>query len=225
MSIKKLFIYCTLILCSLSLTSCFEIIEEIKLFRNGSGEVVLTFNLSQSKTRVASVMLLDSINGYKVPSKKDINHELNAITNNLRNSTGISKVNSNVDFNNYIATISFSFKEVSNINNVFKNILARQDIQVPNQNLYSFNANNQVFIRKYQSDRNTISSFNKLKKEDKEVFKNAQFTSITRFEQSVKSVNNKSAIVSKSKKAVMLKANMMDLIYDKSNISNQIQLQ
>lgn len=225
MSIKKLFIYCTLILCSLSLTSCFEIIEEIKLFRNGSGEVVLTFNLSQSKTRVASVMLLVSINGYKVPSKKDINHELNAITNNLRNSTGISKVNSNVDFNNYIATISFSFKEVSNINNVFKNILARQDIQVPNQNLYSFNANNQVFIRKYQSDRNTISSFNKLKKEDKEVFKNAQFTSITRFEQSVKSVNNKSAIVSKSKKAVMLKANMMDLIYDKSNISNQIQLQ
>lgn len=225
MSIKKLFIYCTLILCSLSLTSCFEIIEEIKLFRNGSGEVVLTFNLSQSKTRVASVMLLDSINGYKVPSKKDINHELNAITNNLRNSTGISKVNSTVDFNNYIATISFSFKEVSNINNVFKNILARQDIQVPNQNLYSFNANNQVFIRKYQSDRNTISSFNKLKKEDKEVFKNAQFTSITRFEQSVKSVNNKSAIVSKSKKAVMLKANMMDLIYDKSNISNQIQLQ
>lgn len=225
MSIKKLFIYCTLILCSLSLTSCFEIIEEIKLFRNGSGEVVLTFNLSQSKTRVASVMLLDSINGYKVPSKKDINYELNAITNNLRNSTGISKVNSNVDFNNYIATISFSFKEVSNINNVFKNILARQDIQVPNQNLYSFNANNQVFIRKYQSDRNTISSFNKLKKEDKEVFKNAQFTSITRFEQSVKSVNNKSAIVSKSKKAVMLKANMMDLIYDKSNISNQIQLQ
>lgn len=57
------------------LSSCFEVIEEIALKNDGTGDVVLTINLSQSKTKVASVMLLDSVQGYKVPSKQKIQQE------------------------------------------------------------------------------------------------------------------------------------------------------
>ena len=98
------------------LSSCFEVIEEIAMKNDGTGDVVLTINLSQSKTKVASVMLLDSVQGYKVPSKQKIQQELNEAVAYLRKSEGISNVKSTSDFNNYIATISFSFKDVSWLN-------------------------------------------------------------------------------------------------------------
>nr|BFF39643.1 hypothetical protein BACY1_14480 [Tenacibaculum mesophilum] len=53
-------------------TSCFEFVEEVSFNKDGSGSAVLTINLSKSKTKLASIMLLDSINGYKVPSKVTI---------------------------------------------------------------------------------------------------------------------------------------------------------
>jgi hypothetical protein len=67
------------------LSSCFEVIEEIAIKNDGTGDVVLTINLSQSKTKVASVMLLDSVQGYKVPSKQKIQQELNEAVAYLKN--------------------------------------------------------------------------------------------------------------------------------------------
>lgn len=49
----------------LCFSSCFQVIEEINLTKAGSGTVNLTLNLSASKTKVASVMLMDSIQGYR----------------------------------------------------------------------------------------------------------------------------------------------------------------
>ena len=46
-----------------TLSSCFQIIEEITMRNDGTGDVLLTINLSQSKTKVATVMLLDSVQG------------------------------------------------------------------------------------------------------------------------------------------------------------------
>ena len=56
-----------------SFTSCFEIVEEVTLKKDGSGEMSFSINLSQSKTKLNSIMLMDSINGYKVPKKSHFN--------------------------------------------------------------------------------------------------------------------------------------------------------
>jgi hypothetical protein len=152
------------------LSSCFEVIEEIAIKNDGTGDVVLTINLSQSKTKVASVMLLDSVQGYKVPSKQKIQQELNEAVAYLKKSEGISNVKSTSDFNNYIATISFSFKDVSNINNITKNILAQQKIKATNTSSYTYNKATKAFNRKYQAVGTAKTEFNKLKAKDKAVF-------------------------------------------------------
>jgi len=206
------------------LSSCFEVIEEISMKNDGTGDVTLTINLSQSKTKVASVMLLDSVQGYKVPSKQKIQQELNEAVSYLRKSDGISNVKSTSDFNNYIATISFSFKDVSNINNITKNILARQKIKATNTSSYTYNKATKTFSRKYQAIGTAKTEFNKLKAKDKAVFNGATYTSIYRFESVVTSSSNPASNVSKSKKAVMLKSSITDLINAKINVSNTIQL-
>jgi len=206
------------------LSSCFEVIEEISIKNDGTGDVVLTINLSQSKTKVASVMLLDSVQGYKVPSKQKIQQELNEAVAYLKKSEGISNVKSTSDFNNYIATVSFSFKDVSNINNITKNILARQKIKATNTSSYHYNKASKTFSRKYQAIGNAKTAFNKLKAKDKSVFNGATYTSIYRFESAVTSSSNPASNVSKSKKAVMLKSSITDLINGKVNVSNTIQL-
>ena len=206
------------------LSSCFEVIEEISMKNDGTGDVTLTINLSQSKTKVASVMLLDSVQGYKVPSKQKIQQELNEAVSYLRKSEGISNVKSTSDFNNYIATISFSFKDVSNINNITKNILARQKIKATNTSSYTYNKATKTFSRKYQAIGTAKTEFNKLKAKDKAVFNGATYTSIYHFESVVTSSSNPASNVSKSKKAVMLKSSITDLINAKINVSNTIQL-
>jgi hypothetical protein len=206
------------------LSSCFEVIEEISMKNDGTGDVVLTINLSQSKTKVASVMLLDSVQGYKVPSKQKIQQELNEAVAYLKKSEGISNVKSSSDFTNYIATISFSFKDVSNINNITKNILAQQKIKATNTSSYAYNKTTKTFNRKYQAVGTAKTEFNKLKAKDKAVFTGATYTSIYRFESLVTSSTNPASNVSKSKKAVMLKSSIMDLINGKINVSNTIQL-
>ncbi|MFC4212531.1 hypothetical protein ACFOWA_15130 [Pedobacter lithocola] len=206
------------------LSSCFEVVEEISMRNNGTGDVVLTINLSQSKTKVASVMLLDSVQGYKVPSKQKIQQELAEAVAYLKKSEGITNVKSSTDFNNYIATISFIFKDVSNINNITKNILSQQKIKATNTSSYSFNKTTKTFSRKYQAVGTAKTEFNKLKSKDKAVFNGATYTSIYRFESPVLSTSNPSSKLSKSSKAVMLKCNITDLINGKINVSNKIQL-
>ena len=224
MNPKQLYKLLLLVLLIPILSSCFEVIEEISMKNDGTGDVVLTINLSQSKTKVASVMLLDSVQGYKVPSRQKIQQELNEAVAYLKKSEGISNVKSSSDFNNYIATISFSFKDVSNINNITKNILAQQKIKATNTSSYSYNKSTKTFSRKYQAVSTAKTEFNKLKAKDKAVFNGATYTSIYRFESPVTSSTNPASNVSKSKKAVMLKSSIMDLINGKINVSNTIQL-
>lgn len=224
MNLKQLYKLLLFIVLIPILSSCFEVVEEISMKNDGTGDVVLTINLSQSKTKVASVMLLDSVQGYKVPSRQKIQEELNEAVAYLKKSEGISNVKSSSDFNNYIATISFSFKDVSNINNITKNILAQQKIKATNTSSYSYNKATKTFNRKYQAIGTAKTEFNKLKAKDKAVFNGATYTSIYRFESLVTSSSNPASNVSKSKKAVMLKSSIMDLINGKINVSNTIQL-
>src|SRR5215467_9166472 len=84
----------------LSLSSCFQLIEEINLNADGSGDMQLTLNLSQSKSKLASVMLLDSVNGHKIPKDKDIQKFMNETVDYLKKSEGISNIKKSVDMNN-----------------------------------------------------------------------------------------------------------------------------
>lgn len=204
-------------------SSCFQVIEEITLKNDGSGEMQLTLNMSQSKSRLASIMLLDSVNGYKVPNEKDIQEYMNETVDFLKKSNGISNIKKSVDLKNYIISVSFSFKDVSNINGITQKLLSKQKSKGPG-NSYFFDKAAANFKRTYTYSSEMKTAYNKLKPKDKEVFKTAGFTSIVRFENAISSNSNKQAVISPSGKAIMLKAAALELINGTSNLSNQVQL-
>lgn len=213
-----------LLLLLLFLSSCFQIIEEINLTDNGSGTVNLTLNLSASKAKVSSIMLMDSIQGYKVPTKQTIQKELEEVAVYLKNSPGITNVQKKVDFENYIVNVSFAFKNIANINNVNQNVLKKLKIKAINNSSYSYDIKNRVFVRNYEHTREAVTQYNKLKQEVKNVFKEASYTSIYRFDNLILSSNNPLAKVSKSKKAVMINTGILGLINGQTDISNRITL-
>lgn len=206
-----------------SLTSCFDIIDEVNLNTDGSGDMTLTVNLSKSKTKIASVMLLDSINNHKVPSKNDIELALEEAVNYLNDRNGISNVTKTADYKNYIFSINYHFNSVENINSAIKELLGKQKMQLFS-NSYKYDLTKKIFSINYKYYSESKTQFNNLKNTDKDVFTDAVYTSIYRFNNEVTEYSNKNAKLSKSKKAMMLRTSALDLINGKINLTNQIHL-
>lgn len=225
MKIKSILITILLWIAFLSLSSCFETVEEINLNNDGSGHMTLTFNGSQSKAKLASVMKLSSVNGHKVPTVAEIKNELAQTAARLRAIPGISNVKTNADFQNYILSVSFDFKDVSQINTAFGTMLTAYKIPTYNAATYGYNKGTKTFTKTYQLNPATKKQYNDLKQEDKEVFKSAQYTSVYRFQSLVKTMANAKASVSASKKAVMLKTPILNIINSGASVNNTIQLQ
>jgi len=227
MIVRKTVSYLLLLTSLLLCTSCFEILEEINLNTDGSGQITVTFNLSKSKSKLASIMLLDSVNGRKVPSEDDINLALRDAVSELKKAPGISNIKKTADFDNYIFTISCDFEEMDSVNAIFKDAIAKQNKRERTQfatTNFSFNKGTNIFKRHFVYDPQIKKSFARLKSEDRKIFDDASYTAIYRFPKPVMSVSNKNAKVSPSKTAVMLKIDAMSLIMGEKNIENSIQL-
>lgn len=167
-------------------------------------------------------MLLDSINGYKVPTKQTIQKEMDEIVAYLKKAKGITNVKKKIDFDNYIVSLSFAFEQVSNINNINQSVLKKLKINAVNNSSYTYAAATNTFQRNYTHTKEALIQYNKLKPEVRNVFKEATYTSIYRFEKPVVSSANPLAKISKSKKAILLNTGILGLINGKTNISNQI---
>lgn len=201
--------------------SCFEIIEQVFLKADGSGDFQLVLNMSKSKTRLNSIIKMKTVNGHTVPSKEEIKSKISDIEQTLKKTAGISNVKSNTDYDNFIFTISCNFNKVTQINNAVKNIYLKEN---PNgkasERIFDYDAATNAFSR-----LNLFSfkdEYKKLSNADKEIFTTANYTSIYKFENSVAVASNKETKVSPSKKAVMLKLNAMDIITGKRSIANKI---
>jgi hypothetical protein len=222
--LKKIYLFITLVVLAITFNSCFQLIEEITLKSNGSGEAQLTLNLSQSKTKLASILLLDSINGYKVPNEKEINRFMNETVEYLQKKQGITNIRKTTDLKNYIFSVKFNFSTVSDLNNLTRQLLEEQKIKSVNGSSYTYEKNTNTFKRNYQYISDTRNEYNKLKSEDKAVFKTAVYTSIYRFEQPITSCSNPLSKKSPSGKAVMMNTPVIELINGKANITNTVQL-
>lgn len=208
----------------LSLCSCFQIIEEISMNSDGSGEMTITINLSESKTKLASIMLLDSVRGHNVPNEEEIRASLSKAVAYLKASPGIGNVKKNLDLDNFIASVHFSFQDVSDINHVTENILKDHKVNFANPTTYSFLPKKGVFKRKYHSVKKGGEAFSKLSQEDQTIFAKAVYVNIIRFDRNISASSNPQTRISPSKKALMLQCSVQDIINGNINISNQITL-
>ncbi|MEY8758361.1 hypothetical protein [Chryseobacterium tongliaoense] len=208
----------------LLLTSCFDILDKVNVKTDGTGEYTVILNASKSKTRLASISKMETVNGKKVPKKSEIENKINEAAKIFRATPGISNVKTTMDFDNYIIKLSCNFKKIENINAGLeqlknKNILGKM---IPTQ-IYSQNAGNKSFTR---NKINTFKNeYDKMSTADKEIFNNARYTSVLQFENTIKSQTNAAYLLSPNKKAVKMEANVLDLILQKKQLQNNILFQ
>jgi hypothetical protein len=219
----KKIIYPFLFFCLISFTSCFEIIEQVFVKADGSGNVQLVLNLSKSKTKINSFIKMKTVNGHKIPSEQEIKNKIADIEKTTAKTAGISNVKTSMDFDNYIVSITCNFAKISQLNNVVKNIVEKENNKSKYiEKSYEYDVASNIFAR-----LNKVSvkkDYNKMTNADKEVFATANYTAIYKFENTVGSVSNKDAKISPSKKAVMLQQNVLDIITEKKSIENKITL-
>jgi copper chaperone CopZ len=203
--------------------SCFEIIEQVQLNNDGSGNFQLTLNLSQSKTKLNSIMKLTNVNGHPVPTKQNILDKLNEIKTTLEQTPGITAVKVNADLDNYIGTVSYNFSSVAQLNKSIRNVEVKEKAK-PDQlgDYYSYDASTKVFERKNQIDFKKI--YAGMSNADKQIFADAMYTSIFKFQSDIAATANRDTKVSPNKKAIMLKATALDIITEKKSIVNKINL-
>lgn len=219
----KLVTHTLFFLVILLLSSCFDIVEEVTLNKDGSGKFKFTANLSQSKTKLKSIMLMDQINGYKVPSKEKISAEIDKIVLLAKRTKGISNVQSTVDYDEFIVTFSCNFTRVEALNGVVKNFRVSNKFQGSNQDIqYEYHVADKIFYRRF--DANLKQEFEKLKSKDKLVLEGASYVSIFRFENEILSATNDNSKLSKNKKASLLRVAIKDIVNQKAGIVNAIQL-
>ena len=129
----------SVLLASLSLTGCFEILEETKVNKDGSGSHSLKVNMSQSKIKLASVMELDSIQGHKVPKEVDIVKKLNSLKRHLSETEGIRNAKISYDFDEYIFGVSYDYDNVNSMKNAIWK-LAKMNKGTAKKPKYIFNS-------------------------------------------------------------------------------------
>jgi len=188
---------------------------------DGSGEYSLILNASKSKTRLESLSKMETVNGRKVPKKKEIETKVNEAAAAFRSVAGISNVKTTMDFNNYIIKLSCNFQKIENINQGLEKLKAKNIIgkMVPTQ-LYSNNISGKTFTK---NKINTFKNeYEKLSKADKEVFTNAKYTSVLQFDKTIHSQTNNTYQVSPNKKAVKQDGSILDFILQKKQIHNAI---
>ncbi len=213
--------WCIFICFALSLQSCFEIVEQVFMASNGSGNFLLTINLSKSKTKVNSILKMKTVNGHAVPSVADVKKQIIAAEKTVAKTPGLTGVKTSFDDDNYIATLSCNFSKLAQLNNIVKTVAVNSKTAPKYlEKSYIYNSSTNVFSR-----LNKISvkdDYNKMSNADKEIFATANYTAIYKFEQPITTATNKDAKISPSKKAILLSLNMLDIITNKKSIENNI---
>ncbi len=218
MRIKAL---CFIILLLPLLTGCFDLVEEITIHNNGSGTFVFEANLSQSKTKIKTMMALDSMDGIKIPSIKELNKEMDKAKGILLASDGISNFTESRNFDDFIFSSHFDFRDVTCLNKALSTLFKAFNPGVsPPENSYQFD--NHTFTRK--NDYNGRQEIKKIQKKEIALLGSANMTCIYRFDTDIKEFSNKDAKLSKSGKALFLKLPIPDLVNGTKNISNTIKL-
>jgi len=218
--VKQPTILLILLLC---LSSCFEIVEDVSFKKDGSGVFKLIVNMSQSKNELNSLMKLDSSSGYEIPTMNEINSYLNQTLQTLKTTEGLSNISLKRDFKNWVFEIKTDFNTTENLDLGLKNLHSHfSGGHPPKFKNILINTGKMVERDIQKLDEKTLKELNKPL--GKKIFAKAKYTTIYRFETTIKNMTNKRAKISPSQKAIMLQSNILNIINGKETIQNQITL-
>lgn len=196
----------------LFLTSCFDVTEKIKHNTNQSGDYSLIVDFSSSWAKTKAAIFLGEVDGEKIPSEEEIKEKLKKFRTSASKIKGASKISTSYDFENYIFKINFSYNSIETLNSVLNSIEGKSTFT-------HFKSTNGNF------ERVASYAFPKdlTKKEDKkEDLSKANITSAYTFDKEVSTALNAKSKISKSKKTVVLKHNIWDVLNNNKLMNNTI---
>ena len=213
-----------LFFCVMSLSSCIELIDDIKINNDGSGTLKYTVNLSSSKVKVTSILALDSINGIRVPSISELNERIADFQKKLDTKPGISNVTVESDFENFVFKLRCDFTSVTALQTAIKEVVRDElrDKNVPELDAIWLNWDGQKLVRSIPEI--SVKKTTEFQQEDIVLLKQGTYTSITRFERPVDHYDNPSAQISANKMNVMIKTNPHSLSQNTTLLDNIIYL-
>ena len=206
-----------LFLC-LSLTSCFDIIQDVTVKENGSGKFALTLNLSKSKSQIDKILTQDSIHGFNIPSIKEINSKLIRLKSELNKLQGISNVTIHKDFENFIFKLNFDFDHINNLNDA-QIELAKLNAKIGQPIKYTFSPNE--FSCSY-SEKLLEQADNELVKYKLSELKSADIITILRFDKTVNDCSAQTCKISTNGKTTFNKITAAEFIQNKKNQSLKV---
>ena len=162
--------YIALLLLTLTQVSCFEIVVQINLKNDGSGTFKYTLNFNQSASHIKSILLMDEVEGYKVPTLNTIKNKFNTLGVKTTKVQGIADVKTESNFNDYIFTYSCHFNKIEQLNAVI-DTLSKTSKDQPPTNYFSYAIKEMVFTR--LGDDLLKNNYEKLPEKQKAIFNGA----------------------------------------------------
>ncbi|MBZ4189250.1 hypothetical protein [Niabella beijingensis] len=220
----KRFYFFLYLFIAVGFSSCYELIEEVAVQRNGSGSVRIILNCSESKTKIAAAMLVGRFNDFKIPDKSEIRQNISKVQSGLSSIPGISDVTFTTDYNAYVAVLKFSFSDVGRINEAVKTLAAIYKISATPLPVYSYDRTSGVFEKKYTGAEAAQAAYRQLKQTGKDLIDGGHCISVCRFAGPVKSWSNTRARLLNSKSGVVQRFTAKELVSGNITLSNKIQL-
>jgi hypothetical protein len=203
--------YTLLLSLLISLSGCFELIEDIQVKADGSGIYKLTMNLSASKVKVMSVLSLDTIKGKAVPKQEDIEREIQDMITFFNAQNGISNATGKIDLDDLIIRIQIPFQSLKELERSILSFVDERNDESPEiRSIFQFQNNE---FKRYSLNYLIPSDWKTdLDKEDLEKLKESNIVLITRFDKPITHVSLPQINISKSGLATMYKTSATHLL-------------
>ena len=219
---KMIGLFSLLALLAFSTTGCFEILEEVNLHADGTGDLKFTINLSESKTTLASYLELGEFQGQKVPTVAEMQAELTKVRSTLERIEGLSNVEVISNFTDFVFEVRTAFSNVQALNTAINAVAdAFNDTPFQTLELDNFDYTGQAF-RRYFNYPVTLLDFEDMPGMYQYVLDSGKLTSVYHFDRDVRAVTNDNAVISPSHRSVMLQTSVGSMIRGESTIANSV---
>lgn len=189
--------------------SCLDVVEEIELNKDKGGSATYTFNASQSKIKLNTLLKLDSLDGHKIPKLYEVERELKKAVSELNSKKGISEANYSIDRDEYILTLNLKFTSIANLDNAIRTLSYWNKSEwKPLQAFYGYSNNrfkkNVPIVTVKEKDLKEVEK-------RKESLQQGAYVFILRNIDGALSTTNNELRLSGNKKAVLFRKNLYEL--------------
>lgn len=214
---KKLFNFLLLVATVLTVSSCFEITEEVTVNKNGSGNYISTIDASKLSEQMQMLAAFDTT-GEMVPKVKySLDSTFAETFKKYAKVKGISNVNVDTSMP-YIYKVSMDFKDMDVLNEAINIDKKGAD----RQNLYAWKKG-QVSRKDFALNLDDMKMEDDSQKEmAKSMLDGMKYTIIFNLPGKVKNMVNKEAKISDNKKTVTLTCSLLDVMDKNVSLGNEV---